>query len=238
MFMLTVLKVICISIASIAIMFVLTKIMGNKQMSQLTMFDYINGITIGSIAAEMSTCELNEFIEPLTAMITYAVVVTLISIIINKSIKARRILSGKSVIIYDNNKFYKKNLSKVKIDLNELLTQCRINGFFNLSDVQTIVFESNGKLSILPKATSRPLTPQDMAVNVTDTSILTTVILDGNIMRANLKHTGNDETWLRNQLENLGYSSAKKVFLGLVDNSNKLYVYDSNSKDISNDIFQ
>lgn len=233
-----IIKVISISVASLVIMFILTKIMGNKQMSELTMFDYINGITIGSIAAEMSTSEIDEVIKPIVAMVTYALVATLISIVVNKSIKARRLLSGTSVIIYDNNKIYKKNLSKVKLDLNEFLAQCRINGYFNLSDIQTVVFEPNGRLSILPKANARPLVPDDMAIKVSDSSVLSTVILDGKLMPANLKQTGNDETWLNKELQKLGYSSVKKVFLGLVDNSNKLYVYDADNKSTNNDIFQ
>lgn len=233
-----IIKVVCISVASIAIMFLLTKLMGNKQMSELTMFDYINGITIGSIAAEMATSEINEFIMPLTAMITYAVVVTLISVLVNKSIKARRIFSGKSLIIYDNDKIYKKNLTKAKLDLNEFLAQCRIKGYFNLSDIQTVVFESNGRLSILPKSNARPLNPDDMSIRVSDASVLTTVILDGKILWENLKHTGNDETWLQKELHSLGFSTVHNVFLALVDGSNKLYAYDENNKEYNNDIFQ
>lgn len=233
-----VLKVICVSIASILIMFILTKLMGNKQMSELTMFDYINGITFGSIAAEMATVELDGFVKPLTAMITYAVIVTFISILVNKSIKMRRIFSGRSVIIFDNGKIYKKNLNKVKLDLNELLCQCRVNGFFNLDDIQTIIFESNGRISILPKGKSRPLNPSDMGINVSDSSILASVIIDGNIMEDNLKQIGKDKTWLNKELSKLGYSSAGKVFLGLVDNSNKLYTYVADENSYKNDIFQ
>lgn len=233
-----ILKVICVSIASLVLMFFLTKIMGNKQMSELTMFDYINGITIGSIAAEMSTSEVDEVIKPITAMIVYALAATAISFAVNKSIRARRFLSGKSVIVYNNGKINKKNLTKVKLDLNEFLSQCRINGYFNLSDIQTAVFEPNGRLSILPKSNSKPLTADDMGIKVTEASVLTTVILDGNLMQANLKHTGNDETWLVKELEKQGYSSVKKVFLGLVDSNNTLYIYDADNKSSDNDIFQ
>lgn len=233
-----ILKVICVSIASLVLMFFLTKIMGNKQMSELTMFDYINGITIGSIAAEMSTSEVDEAVKPITAMIVYALAATAISFAVNKSILARRFLAGKSVIVYNNGKINKKNLSKVKLDLNEFLSQCRINGYFNLSDIQTAVFEPNGRLSILPKSNSKPLTADDMGIKVTEASVLTTVILDGNLMPANLKHTGNDETWLLKELEKQGYGSVKKVFLGLVDNNNTLYIYDADNKNSNNDIFQ
>lgn len=232
------LKVILVSIASITIMFLLTKLMGNKQMSELTMFDYINGITFGSIAAEMATIEMDDFVKPFTALLTYAVIVTLISVLVNKSIVMRRIFSGKSVIIFNNGKLYKRNLSKVKIDLNELLSQCRVNGYFSLDDVQTIVFESNGRISILPTAQARPLNPKDMGVTVSKASVQAAVVIDGNIMHENLKHTGNDETWLNRELSKLGYSSAKKIFLALVDGSNKLYIYDADESKDKNDIFQ
>lgn len=232
------LEVIIVSTASIAIMFLLTKLMGNRQVSELTMFDYINGITFGSIAAEMATIGIDEFIKPFTAMITYAVIVTLISVSVHKSIIMRRIFSGKSVIIYSDGKLYKKNLIKVKIDLNELLSQCRVNGFFSLDDIQTIVFEENGKISILPKSQARPLNPEDMGINVNKASLQAAVVIDGNIMYENLKHTGNDEAWLNKELSRLGYSSAKKVFLALVDGNNTLYTYNADESKNKNDIFQ
>lgn len=232
------LEVIIVSTASIAIMFLLTKLMGNRQVSELTMFDYINGITFGSIAAEMATIGIDEFIKPFTAMITYAVIVTFISVSVHKSIIMRRIFSGKSVIIYSDGKLYKKNLIKVKIDLNELLSQCRVNGFFSLDDIQTIVFEENGKISILPKSQARPLNPEDMGINVNKASLQAAVVIDGNIMYENLKHTGNDEAWLNKELSRLGYSSVKKVFLALVDGNNTLYTYNADESKNKNDIFQ
>ncbi len=232
-----VIRVICISIFSIAVMFLLTKLMGNKQMSELTMFDYINGITIGSIAAEMSTSEIDEFWKPLTAMIVYAIVVTVISLIVNKSIKARRLFSGKSIVIYDNGNIYKKNLSRAKLDLNEMLTQCRVNGYFNLSEIQTIVFESNGRLSILPKSDYRPVTPNDTKLKVNEASVLTTLVLDGHVLPENLKQSGKDMVWLGKELDKLGFSSVKDVFLALADSST-LYAYSANKKDLKNDVFQ
>lgn len=234
----SILTTICVSVASIVVMFVLTKLMGNRQISELTMFDYINGITIGSIAAEMATCEFTDFEKPLVAMITYALIVVLVSVLVNKSIKLRRLFSGKSVIIFDNGKLYEQNMRKAKIDLNEFLVQCRVNGFFNLDDIQTAIFESNGKISFLPKSEARPTNPNDFSLEVAQSSVLTTVIIDGNIMFRNLKYAGKDEVWLNRELEKLGCSSAKKVFLGLVDNSNKLYIYNSDNKNIKNDIFQ
>lgn len=143
-------KIVFLSLGSIIILFILTKIMGNREMSQLSMFDYIVSITIGSIAAEMSTSLENNFLEPVIAMVVYGIVATVISYFTCKSIKIRRIVSGRGKILYDNGKLYRKNLIKSKLDLNEFLMQCRINGYFNLADIQTAILEPNGRISFLP----------------------------------------------------------------------------------------
>ena len=133
------LKIVALSFGSVIFLFILTKLMGNKEMSQLSMFDYIIGITIGSIAAEMSTALENDFMQPVVAMAVYAIV----SILSYKSIKIRRIISGNSLILFDNNELYRNNLKKAKLDLNEFLMQCRTAGYFSLSDIQTAILEPN-----------------------------------------------------------------------------------------------
>ena len=140
-----ILKIIALSISSFIVLFFLTKLMGNREMAQLSMFDYIISITIGSIAAEMSTALDDNFIEPLIAMVVYAIGAIIVSFLALHFIKARRFISGTSLILYDNGKIFSKNLKKSKMDLNEFLMQCRTNGYFNLSDIQTAILESNGK---------------------------------------------------------------------------------------------
>ena len=99
-------------------------------MSQLSMFDYIIGITIGSIAAEMSTALESDFMQPVVAMAVYASVSIIISVLSYKSIKVRRIVSGNSLILLDNGELYRDNLKKAKLDLNEFLMQCRTSRLF------------------------------------------------------------------------------------------------------------
>ena len=144
------LKIVFLSLGSIIVLFILAKLMGNREMSQLSMFDYVVSITIGSIAAEMSTSLENNFLEPFIAMVVYGIVATAISYFTCKSIKIRRIVSGRGKILYDNGKLYRKNLIKSKLDLNEFLMQCRINGYFNLANIQTAILEPNGRISFLP----------------------------------------------------------------------------------------
>lgn len=124
------LKIVALSLGSVIFLFILTKLMGNKEMSQLSMFDYIIGITIGSIAAEMATALESDFMQPLVAMAVYAVVSIVISVLSYKSLKFRRISSGDSLILLDNGEIYRDNFKKAKLDLNEFLMQCRINRIF------------------------------------------------------------------------------------------------------------
>lgn len=124
------LKIVALSFGSLIFLFILTKLMGNKEMSQLSMFDYIIGITIGSIAAEMSTALENDFMQPVVAMAVYAVVSIIISMLSYKSIKVRRIVSGTSLILLDNGELYQNNLKKAKLDLNEFLMMCRTSRIF------------------------------------------------------------------------------------------------------------
>ena len=125
------------ALLSIAVMFLLTKMMGTKQVSQMTMFDYVTGITVGSIAAELAT-ELEEPVKPLTAMVVYGLVAVLISIITCKSLKLRAWITGKPLVLLENGVIYRKNLKKSKLDLNEFLTYCRIGGWFDRSEERRV----------------------------------------------------------------------------------------------------
>lgn len=225
-------KIILLSIFSEIILFVLTKLMGNKEMSQLSMFDYIIGITIGSIAAEMATSLENNFLEPLLAMTVYALISLLISILSYKSIKFRRFIYGNSLILLDNGEFYKKNFKTGKLDLNEFLLQCRTNGYFNINDIQTAILESNGKISFLPKTSKKPVTPEELNLTPEINRILINVILDGHVLQENLNNTGNDLLWLNKELEKQSISNISDVFLATCDCNNNLSIY--TKKEIAN----
>lgn len=219
-----ILKIIPLSFSSLIILFLLTKLMGNKEMSQLTMFDYIVGITIGSIAAEMSTSLENNFLEPIVAMLVYGFSTVLISYITCKSLKIRKFFNGKSIILFDNGIFSKKNFKKAKLDLTEFLMECRINGYFNLSQIQTAVQEANGKISFLPKSAKRPVDPEDLNISPKQENILYNIILDGVLIEENLKQSGNNLNWLNNNLKKQG-KNIKDVFLATCDNQNNLSIY-------------
>lgn len=233
-----ILKIISLSFGSLVILFILTKLMGNREMSQLTMFDYIVGITIGSIAAEMSTSLESNFMEPVVAMIVYGLVTVFISYITCKSLSLRRFFTGRARILLDNGKLYRKNFKSAKIDLNDFLMECRINGYFNLSDIQTAILEPNGRVSFLPKSLKRPATPEDLNLSPSAQNVVINVILDGVLLKENLAKTGNNINWLENNLKEQGINDMKKVFLATCDNQNNLSVYVKLDKQNKHDFFE
>ena len=207
-------KVILTALLSVVALFVVTKIMGHKQVAQLDFFDYVSGITIGSIGAELAT-ELEEPYKPLVALVIYGLAGSVLNLLAHKIPKTRKYINGTPSILMDGGRLYRENLKKAKLDLSEFMLLCREQGYFDLCEIQTAVFEHNGKLSILPRAANRPLTPEDLKISPTPTYISAEVIMDGRIMGENLGRLGRDENWLLKRLKEQGYSDVKEIFLAL-----------------------
>lgn len=220
-------KVVLTSLLSAISLFVIAKIMGHKQMAQLDFFDYITGITIGSIAAELAT-ELESPWKPLVAMIIYGLVALGLTILAHKFPKTRKYVNGTPTIVMDNGKLYRKNMKKAKLELSEFMVLCRQEGYFNINDIETAVFEYNGRITILPKSKKRPLTPEDMNITPEKAEICTEIIMDGRILHENLKRLGLDLTWLDKQLKKQKYDNAKEIYLGICDKNNNLTLFPSN----------
>ena len=217
--------VILASLLSAAILFVIAKIIGHKQVAQLEFFDYITGITIGSIAAELATTLDKPWWKPTLSMIVFGGVTVALSFAARKFQRSRKYINGSPTIIMNNGKLYRENMKKAKLELSEFLLLCRQEGYFELDDIQTAVFEYNGRLSILPVSTKRPMNPADMGITPKPAHIATEVIMDGRIIGDNLRRRGLDETWLKKELEKQSCRNASEIFLGLCGNGNKLTLY-------------
>lgn len=232
------LKIVLTSVGSLVVLFVITKIIGNKQMTQINMFDYINSITIGSIAAEMAISDKENFLVPLIAMVIYGAVMVLITMLSNKSLKMRRFFEGCSIVLLDDNKIYMKNLKKAKLDLSELLVQFRVNGYFDISQIHAAYFEPNGMVSILPKENNRTITPKDMKLDVCQTKASVILILDGALLYENLEKSSVTEQWLIKQIKSQGASDIKDVALASLTDKKNLTVFVKNELKPDNDYFE
>ena len=219
-----ILQIVLSSLASLGVLFLLTKLMGNKQISQLNLFDYITGITIGSIAAELAT-DLENMWKPLVAMAVYTLATWAMSHLSLALSRSRKYLNGSPVIVMDHGKLYRENMRQAKLELSDFMVMCRQQGFFNLADIQTAVYEYNGRLTILPVSARRPLTPEDMKLQVSQEHILSEVIMDGRVLGENLHRMGLDEKWLARQLRSQGIGGPEQVFLALCDREKNLSCY-------------
>ena len=218
------------TLGSFGALFIAAKLIGHKQIAQLDFFDYITGITIGSIAAEMAT-ELEEPWKPFTAMLLYGGVTLLLSVITNKFPRTRKYLYGSPTVLMDQGKLYRENLKKAKLDLSEFIVMCRQQGYFDLTSIQTAIFESTGKLTILPVSTQRPATPGDLSLAPEQELLFTELIMDGRVLENNLKRLGLDLIWLDKQLKQRGIQSAQGVFLAVCDKNKKLLIYGDASRE-------
>ncbi|MCL2019789.1 MAG: DUF421 domain-containing protein [Oscillospiraceae bacterium] len=233
-----ILKILWLSGFSLSVLFFIAKLMGNKQISQLSVFDYIIGITIGNIAAEMATSITDSWIEPLTAMLVYGFAGFFISLITIKSPKARKFILGKPLVIYKSGKLYEKNLLKAKLDITEFQMLCRNSGYFNLADVGTAVLEHNGQLSFIPAAARRPATPEDLSLFPKQEEITVNVVLDGRILETNLKQLGKNKIWLTDKLNAQGFSGAENISLATCDSAGDVSVYVKIPKSETKDLFE
>ena len=213
------------TLGSLATLFLVAKVIGHKQLAQLDFFDYITGITIGSSAAEMAT-ELEEPWKPFVAMVIYGGVTLLMSVATSKFPRSRKYLNGTPTILMDHGKLYRENLKKAKLELSEFMVMCRQQGYFDLTSIQTAVFEYNGKLTILPVSDQRPATPKDLNLAPEQELLFTELIMDGRILEDNLKRMGLDLTWLDKQLKQRHIRSAEEVFLAVCDRNLKFVLYE------------
>ncbi|MEE0968292.1 MAG: DUF421 domain-containing protein [Clostridia bacterium] len=220
-----IIKVILTALLSVGALFIIAKIMGHKQVAQLDFFDYVSGITIGSIGAELAT-ELEAPEKPLIALAIYGLTSLTLNLLTHKIPHTRKYINGTPTILMNSGKLYRANLKKAKLDLSEFMLLCREQGYFDLDEIQTAVFEHNGKLSILPKAANRPATPEDLGITVKSANIGVEVIMDGRVMGENLSRMGLNDKWLKNQLKLQGHKDANEIFLGVYHpEEDKLILY-------------
>ena len=213
------------TLGSFVVLFILAKISGYRQISQMSMFDYVNGITIGSIAAEMATGLDAHWSYPLTSMVVFGLLTLAVSCMTDHSLKFRRFMIGEPIILLHKGKLYKQNLKKAHINIDELLESCRINGYFSLSELQTILMESSGKFSFIPAAGQKPVTASDLHLPAEADSLSAVLITDGLLLTRNLKVLGRDENWVHQKLQQQNCKTISSIFLAVFEQPDNLLIF-------------
>ena len=211
---------------SLIFLFLIIKLLGKKQVSQLNVFDYVIGISLGNIAAEMTINSDISIINGLVAMVIYGSCSLFVSFITSKSIIARRIISGVPIILIKDGKISKEQLRKVKLDINDLLQDAREDGIFDISKVDYAIMEASGKVTFLLKEEYEPIVKSDMNIESVNLGLTANLIMDGNIMYNNLKAFGKDEKWLIKKIKEQGYDNINDIFLLVCNNSGNVSIYE------------
>lgn len=220
-----ILNIIILSVVSFVVLFILSKLMGFRAIAELSFFDYVVGITIGSVAAEMCTNLDIEWWKGITAMVVYTLLDVAFIFLSQKSLKARKFISGVPIILIDNGKFIKHNLKKARIELNDLLTSARLAGYFNISDIQFAIMETSGKISFMPIPQERPLCPTDFNFTPEAQSLQVNVIMDGKIVENNLAAAGITKKELVRRVHQKN-KEVKDIFLATIDSKKVLTIFD------------
>ena len=222
-------EVIIKGLMSLMFLFFVIKLLGKKQISQLNIFDYVIGISLGNIAAEMTINSDITIINGFFAMSIYGLCSLFVSYITSKSILARRFISGVPIVLIEHGKISKENLKKVKIDLNDLMQDAREDGIFDLSKVDFAIMEVSGKVTFLLKSEYEPLTSNDMKIKKSNNNLSAVLLMDGNVMENNLKNINKNKEWLIKKINKNGYNNIDDLLLVLCNND-KLTIYDKNYK--------
>ncbi|MFJ8247748.1 DUF421 domain-containing protein [Peribacillus asahii] len=217
------LNIVLRSVFFLIVLFLITKWLGKKQISQLSFFEYVNGITIGNIGAEVVTGLDQKVSLGLLSMLTIAALPFLAGLISLKSKPFRDFIEGRGTVFIKDGKVLEENLKKERYTTDELLTLLRKKDVYRVADVEFAVLEATGDFNVMLKKENQPLTPKDLNMKFPSVKEPQTVIMDGEVLDEPLAQAGRSRGWLHTELEKLGVT-IENVFLGQVDSYGQLTI--------------
>ena len=211
-------------------LFILTKIMGKKQISQMNFYDYLVGITIGSIAADISLDLEHNIVAGIISLSIYALSGVAVTYICLKNLRLRRIFFGSPTILIDRGNILVNNLRKEGIDINSLEEEARLNGYFELSKIDYAILETNGQISFLSNIKDACVTNKDMNIKLKENTLDINLIQDGEILYDNLEYVKKTDKWLDKKIKEKGYNNFSEIFLLKYKSDNEITIYDYEKK--------
>lgn len=218
------LEIVLRTLLAVAVLLLLARLDGPKQISQLTFYDYIVGITAGSIAATLCIDRDVNIWFCLIGMVLFMLSSFLISLFTSKSIIARRLLTGSPIFLIDDGKILYDGLKRSHFDVNDLLRELRAMGYFSPDQVLYAILETNGTVSVMPKAADRPATAAEQNIPLPEDSLPANVIIDGKLLHANIAAMGQTDEWILSELDRQG-AVCKNIALATLTDQAELSVY-------------
>ncbi|AXN39364.1 DUF421 domain-containing protein [Peribacillus butanolivorans] len=217
------LQIILRSLFFLIVLFLITKWLGKKQISQLSFFEYVTGITIGNVGAELATRVEGSIVNGVLSILVFALAPFIAGLISLKSKTIRDLVEGKASVFIKDGKVMEDNLKKEKYTTDELLGLLRKKDVFDVADVEFGLLEANGDFSVMLKKQNQPLTAKDLNLPVASVKEAQTVIMDGEILDEPLSTIGLNRNWLKTELDKLGVT-IENVFLGQANSNGELNV--------------
>lgn len=218
------LVVVIRSVISFFVLLLLVRLMGKQQVAQLTFFDYIVGITIGSIASTLSVQVNENTLATLAGMGTWTILAIFLAYLGVRNVRIRKVVDGEATIVIANGKILEENLKRIRIPMDELISELRTKGIFNMDDVEFAMFEPGGKISVQKKSQKQPVTPSDLFITTKYDGLPTILIMDGTILNDALQSLQLTRAWLHHQLGKQNIQDVTEVSLAQLDTKGNLYV--------------
>ncbi len=218
-------------VLSFAALLVLTRLMGRKELSQMTFFNFVSGIALGTIWASLAVDSTLSIRNGVIALLGWSVITVALGLIDIKSKKAREVIEGQPRILIKKGKIMEGELRKVRLDIDALYSLLREKNVFSVADVDYAIFETDGKLSVMKKEPQQSLTKSDMGMQQSKPNIYpisTAVINDGRVISTNLEKLNLNQQWLEQQLQSSGIDSISEVFYAEVQKDGSLYIDNKN----------
>ena len=201
-----------------------TRIMGKREIGQLSPFDLVVAIMIADLAAmplEDKTIKMHEAVVPIVILAAAEIIFAYITL---RNEKARTLISGKSSIVVRDGKVLEGALKELRYNLDDLLSGLREKNVSNIQDVEFAILEGSGRLSVIMKSQARPVTPRDLGITTSYEGLPYPLITDGGIKYKYLSQLGLTISWLKEELKKKGIKDPADVLLASLDTSGELYV--------------
>ncbi len=203
---------------------ILTRLLDKTQVGQLTLYEYVSGITIGSLAATIASSDPDKVWSDYYDLLLFAALTYIVSICTMKSRPFRKLIEGSPSILIENGRIIKENMKSLRFDMDELNTLLRGKDIVDISEIQYAILETTGEMSIIKKSGFQPLTKSDMNIHLPDPLLPVELIMDGEIIEENLKKQNLTHIWLEKQLSSRNIKSASHVMYGVIDSKGQLFI--------------
>lgn len=217
------------ALIAFVVILIMARWLNKEQLSQLTFYDWIVGITIGSMAANLTNEPEGRILEHVVILVVFSAAAYLTGMMTVKSRPLRKLIEGEPTVVIHNGRILEHNMAKLHYNVDNLLNQLREKNVFNIEDVEFALLEGNGGLSVLLKSQKRPLTPSDLGIPTSYEGLSSEIIVDGQVIYQNLKQNNLDEQWLIAELRKRGYNSPRDIVLATLSSDGELYI--DNKKD-------